>query len=169
MLRRHGGLHCCGPCDRCSAASSCQLRWICLSSRITCHHANLSPLQCVCKGRCSNKQCRCRKGKMSCGENCQCDHEKCRNMDNQAPAGVTNQSLRNVGTVMTFFWPTFLKPALQIFGLCVADQSAASFQDVSQAESLSRDSTSLQDQPSVSPDNTTFFKPPSCTPTKKVH
>ncbi|XP_011609744.1 kinesin family member 4 [Takifugu rubripes] len=82
---------------------------------------------CVCKGRCSNKQCRCRKGKMSCGENCQCDHEKCRNMDHQAPAG-----------------------------------------DVSQAESLSRDSTSLQDQPSVSPDNTTFFKPPSCTPTKKV-
>nr|XP_015816718.2 kinesin family member 4 isoform X2 [Nothobranchius furzeri] len=41
---------------------------------------------CACKGRCSNKQCRCRKGKMTCGENCQCDHEKCRNMDNQANA-----------------------------------------------------------------------------------
>uniref|UniRef100_A0A8C8C2P2 Kinesin family member 4 n=1 Tax=Oncorhynchus tshawytscha TaxID=74940 RepID=A0A8C8C2P2_ONCTS len=40
-------------------------------------------LQCACKGRCGNKLCRCRKGKMSCGENCQCDHEKCRNMDNQ--------------------------------------------------------------------------------------
>uniref|UniRef100_A0AAQ5Z2B6 Kinesin motor domain-containing protein n=1 Tax=Amphiprion ocellaris TaxID=80972 RepID=A0AAQ5Z2B6_AMPOC len=39
-------------------------------------------LQCACKGRCGNKQCRCRKGKMTCGENCQCDHEKCRNMDN---------------------------------------------------------------------------------------
>uniref|UniRef100_A0A673XVA2 Kinesin family member 4 n=1 Tax=Salmo trutta TaxID=8032 RepID=A0A673XVA2_SALTR len=39
---------------------------------------------CACKGRCGNKLCRCRKGKMSCGENCQCDHEKCRNMDNQA-------------------------------------------------------------------------------------
>uniref|UniRef100_A0A4W5MR22 Kinesin family member 4 n=1 Tax=Hucho hucho TaxID=62062 RepID=A0A4W5MR22_9TELE len=38
---------------------------------------------CACKGRCGNKLCRCRKGKMSCGENCQCDHEKCRNMDNQ--------------------------------------------------------------------------------------
>uniref|UniRef100_A0A674P4C9 Kinesin family member 4 n=1 Tax=Takifugu rubripes TaxID=31033 RepID=A0A674P4C9_TAKRU len=60
---------------------------------------------CVCKGRCSNKQCRCRKGKMSCGENCQCDHEKCRNMDHQAPAGVTNQSLRNVGTGTTFSDP----------------------------------------------------------------
>uniref|UniRef100_A0A8C7TR24 Kinesin family member 4 n=1 Tax=Oncorhynchus mykiss TaxID=8022 RepID=A0A8C7TR24_ONCMY len=38
---------------------------------------------CACKGRCGNRLCRCRKGKMSCGENCQCDHEKCRNMDNQ--------------------------------------------------------------------------------------
>ncbi|XP_054481251.1 LOW QUALITY PROTEIN: kinesin family member 4 [Anoplopoma fimbria] len=78
---------------------------------------------CACKGRCGNKQCRCRKGKMTCGENCQCDHEKCRNMDNQ---------------------------------------------DANQAESVSRESVSLQDPPSDSPDNTTFFKPPSCTPTKKV-
>ncbi|XP_034539616.1 kinesin family member 4 [Notolabrus celidotus] len=78
---------------------------------------------CACKGRCGNKQCRCRKGKMTCGENCQCDHEKCRNMDNQ---------------------------------------------DVSRADSVSRDSGSLQEPSADSPDNTTFFKPPSCTPTKKV-
>ncbi|XP_049890192.1 kinesin family member 4 [Epinephelus moara] len=82
---------------------------------------------CACKGRCGNKQCRCRKGKMTCGENCQCDHEKCRNMDNRVPS-----------------------------------------EDVSQTESVSRDSVSLQDPASVSPDNSTFFKPPSCTPTKKV-
>ncbi|XP_034745087.1 kinesin family member 4 [Etheostoma cragini] len=82
---------------------------------------------CACKGRCSNKQCRCRKGKMTCGENCQCDHEKCRNIDNQV----------------------------------LAD-------DGSQTENVSRDSVSIQDPPSVSPENTTFFKPPSCTPTKKV-
>uniref|UniRef100_A0A672IDH0 Kinesin family member 4 n=1 Tax=Salarias fasciatus TaxID=181472 RepID=A0A672IDH0_SALFA len=44
--------------------------------------------QCACKGRCSNKQCRCRKGKLTCGENCQCDHEKCRNMETQAPIQV---------------------------------------------------------------------------------
>uniref|UniRef100_A0A7N6BDJ3 Kinesin motor domain-containing protein n=1 Tax=Anabas testudineus TaxID=64144 RepID=A0A7N6BDJ3_ANATE len=43
---------------------------------------------CACKGRCSNKQCRCRKGKMTCGENCQCDHDKCRNMETQVPAEV---------------------------------------------------------------------------------
>lgn len=79
---------------------------------------------CACKGRCSNKQCRCRKGKMTCGENCQCDHEKCRNMD-QA-------------------------------------------EDASHSESVSRDSVSLQDPTYDSPENATFFKPPSCTPTKKV-
>uniref|UniRef100_A0A4W5MSV3 Kinesin family member 4 n=1 Tax=Hucho hucho TaxID=62062 RepID=A0A4W5MSV3_9TELE len=45
-------------------------------------------LQCACKGRCGNKLCRCRKGKMSCGENCQCDHEKCRNMDNQTSSSL---------------------------------------------------------------------------------
>uniref|UniRef100_A0A8D0A1S9 Kinesin family member 4 n=1 Tax=Sander lucioperca TaxID=283035 RepID=A0A8D0A1S9_SANLU len=72
----------------------------------------------------SNKQCRCRKGKMTCGENCQCDHEKCRNMDNQVLADVSYLMISN--------------------------------------------SVSLQDPPSVSPENTTFFKPPSCTPTKKV-
>uniref|UniRef100_A0A672IDH5 Kinesin family member 4 n=1 Tax=Salarias fasciatus TaxID=181472 RepID=A0A672IDH5_SALFA len=44
--------------------------------------------RCACKGRCSNKQCRCRKGKLTCGENCQCDHEKCRNMETQAPIQV---------------------------------------------------------------------------------
>ncbi|KAI7795730.1 kinesin family member 4 [Triplophysa rosa] len=39
---------------------------------------------CACRGRCVNKLCRCRKGKMTCGENCLCDHEKCRNMENRA-------------------------------------------------------------------------------------
>ncbi|XP_071025640.1 chromosome-associated kinesin KIF4-like isoform X2 [Oncorhynchus clarkii lewisi] len=38
---------------------------------------------CACKGRCGNKLCRCRKGKMTCGENCKCDHGKCRNIGNQ--------------------------------------------------------------------------------------
>ncbi|XP_028322542.1 kinesin family member 4 [Gouania willdenowi] len=76
---------------------------------------------CACKGRCINKQCRCRKGKMTCGENCQCDHGKCRNMDDQSPAEEANS--KNV---------------------------------------------SSQDPSSISPENSTFFKPPSCTPTKKV-
>ncbi|KAL4659685.1 chromosome-associated kinesin KIF4A [Arapaima gigas] len=48
-------------------------------------------LGCGCKGRCSNKLCRCRKGKMSCGENCQCDHEKCRNMDSQSSSVDTSE------------------------------------------------------------------------------
>uniref|UniRef100_A0A8C3B4V5 Kinesin family member 4 n=1 Tax=Cyclopterus lumpus TaxID=8103 RepID=A0A8C3B4V5_CYCLU len=52
--------------------------------------------ECACKGRCGNKQCRCRKGKMTCGENCQCDHEKCRNMDNQVLAEVSHLRSRNI-------------------------------------------------------------------------
>uniref|UniRef100_A0A6Q2XWA4 Kinesin motor domain-containing protein n=1 Tax=Esox lucius TaxID=8010 RepID=A0A6Q2XWA4_ESOLU len=48
--------------------------------------------QCACKGRCGNKLCRCRKGKMTCGENCQCDQEKCRNMDSQKSSIVSGNS-----------------------------------------------------------------------------
>ncbi|XP_041657997.1 kinesin family member 4 isoform X2 [Cheilinus undulatus] len=81
---------------------------------------------CACKGRCSTKHCRCRKSKMTCGQNCLCPHEKCRNMDQALAA------------------------------------------DVSQADSVSKDSLSLQDPTNISPGNSTFFKPPSCTPTKKV-
>uniref|UniRef100_A0A3Q3LI65 Kinesin family member 4 n=1 Tax=Mastacembelus armatus TaxID=205130 RepID=A0A3Q3LI65_9TELE len=77
---------------------------------------------CACKGHCSNRMCRCRKGQMACGENCQCNRDKCRNMNDQTPAEVTG---------------------------------------------LLRDSVSPQDPQSVSPDMT-FFKPPSCSPTKKV-
>uniref|UniRef100_A0A8C7YLV8 Kinesin family member 4 n=1 Tax=Oryzias sinensis TaxID=183150 RepID=A0A8C7YLV8_9TELE len=84
--------------------------------------------ECACKGRCSNKQCRCRKGKMTCGENCLCDHQKCRNMD-----------------TLTEVW--HLKQN-HLF--------------------LQLDSPSLPDPTSSSPENSTFFKPPSCTPTKKV-
>uniref|UniRef100_A0A1A8NES5 Kinesin family member 4A n=2 Tax=Nothobranchius rachovii TaxID=451742 RepID=A0A1A8NES5_9TELE len=81
---------------------------------------------CACKGRCSNKYCRCRKGKMTCGENCQCDHEKCRNMNSQANA-----------------------------------------EGGSHAEMATTDAASLQDPAADSPEST-FFQPPSCTPTKKV-
>uniref|UniRef100_A0A673YXV6 Kinesin family member 4 n=1 Tax=Salmo trutta TaxID=8032 RepID=A0A673YXV6_SALTR len=51
---------------------------------------NRNNSNCACKGRCGNKLCRCRKGKMTCGENCQCDHEKCRNIGN--PRSSTDSS-----------------------------------------------------------------------------
>lgn len=44
---------------------------------------------CACRGRCVNKLCRCRKGKMTCGENCLCDHEKCRNMENRSSVDLS--------------------------------------------------------------------------------
>uniref|UniRef100_A0A8C5AS56 Kinesin-like protein n=1 Tax=Gadus morhua TaxID=8049 RepID=A0A8C5AS56_GADMO len=45
---------------------------------------------CACKGRCNNKQCRCRKGKTTCGENCQCNHARCRNLE---PPGAEVRSM----------------------------------------------------------------------------
>uniref|UniRef100_A0A8C7TVJ5 Kinesin family member 4 n=1 Tax=Oncorhynchus mykiss TaxID=8022 RepID=A0A8C7TVJ5_ONCMY len=65
-------------------------------------------LQCACKGRCGNRLCRCRKGKMSCGENCQCDHEKCRNMDNQM-SSIVNPTAISPGDA-TFFKPPCVTP-----------------------------------------------------------
>uniref|UniRef100_A0A8C5CGD8 Kinesin motor domain-containing protein n=1 Tax=Gadus morhua TaxID=8049 RepID=A0A8C5CGD8_GADMO len=47
---------------------------------------------CACKGRCNNKQCRCRKGKTTCGENCQCNHARCRNLE--PPGAEDSPSLK---------------------------------------------------------------------------
>uniref|UniRef100_A0A3B5L5R5 Kinesin motor domain-containing protein n=1 Tax=Xiphophorus couchianus TaxID=32473 RepID=A0A3B5L5R5_9TELE len=72
-------------------------------------------VQCACKGRCSNKQCRCRKGKMTCGENCQCDHEKCRNLDSQAAAAVSSchsRVLKEIGDMGQVELKLLRKPAL---------------------------------------------------------
>uniref|UniRef100_A0A7N8Y2E3 Kinesin family member 4 n=1 Tax=Mastacembelus armatus TaxID=205130 RepID=A0A7N8Y2E3_9TELE len=38
-----------------------------------------------------NRMCRCRKGQMACGENCQCNRDKCRNMNDQTPAEVLKE------------------------------------------------------------------------------
>ncbi|MBN3303429.1 kinesin family member 4 [Amia ocellicauda] len=85
---------------------------------------------CACKGRCSNKLCRCRKGKTNCGENCQCDPARCRNLE------VPSTGM-----------------------------------DTTESEETSKDSESSfrpHDPTAVSPGDSTFFKPPSITPTKKV-
>uniref|UniRef100_A0A4W5Q7K0 Kinesin family member 4 n=1 Tax=Hucho hucho TaxID=62062 RepID=A0A4W5Q7K0_9TELE len=76
-------------------------------------------VKCACKGRCGNKVCRCRKGKMTCGENCQCDHEKCRNIDNQSK--VTDEGSKDSVSILqdptaissgdtTFFKPPCVTP-----------------------------------------------------------
>uniref|UniRef100_A0A7N8YIG1 Kinesin family member 4 n=1 Tax=Mastacembelus armatus TaxID=205130 RepID=A0A7N8YIG1_9TELE len=43
----------------------------------------------VCLDCKHNRMCRCRKGQMACGENCQCNRDKCRNMNDQTPAEVS--------------------------------------------------------------------------------
>uniref|UniRef100_A0AAR2KYJ5 Kinesin motor domain-containing protein n=1 Tax=Pygocentrus nattereri TaxID=42514 RepID=A0AAR2KYJ5_PYGNA len=88
--------------------------------------------QCACKGRCVNKLCRCRKGRLTCGENCLCDHEKCRNMENRA-----NVVRRNGGSIFIF-------------------------RDSDMTEiNASKDSVSIPEDPTaVSPRDATFFRPP---------
>uniref|UniRef100_A0A671MXJ9 Kinesin-like protein n=1 Tax=Sinocyclocheilus anshuiensis TaxID=1608454 RepID=A0A671MXJ9_9TELE len=62
--------------------------------------------QCACRGRCVNKLCRCRKGKMTCGENCLCDHEKCRNMENRSNVVSRICSFKEPGVVcLPCGWP----------------------------------------------------------------
>ncbi|MGH0135119.1 UNVERIFIED_CONTAM: hypothetical protein FKN15_057085 [Acipenser sinensis] len=84
---------------------------------------------CSCKGFCGNKLCRCRKGKLGCGENCHCDPAKCRNMELSTSVDVS----------------------------CSDEQSKNS-----------EGSFKVEDPTAVSPGDSTFFKPPSVTPTKKV-
>uniref|UniRef100_A0A673LLW6 Chromosome-associated kinesin KIF4-like n=1 Tax=Sinocyclocheilus rhinocerous TaxID=307959 RepID=A0A673LLW6_9TELE len=73
-------------------------------------------LICACRGRCINKLCRCRKGKITCGENCLCDHEKCRNMENRSndsaavPEDPTAVSPRDA----TFFRPPSVPPTKKV-------------------------------------------------------
>ncbi|XP_041075610.1 chromosome-associated kinesin KIF4-like isoform X2 [Polyodon spathula] len=86
-------------------------------------------LGCSCKGFCGNKLCRCRKGKLGCGDNCHCDPAKCRNMELSTSVDVS----------------------------CSDEQSKNS-----------EGSFKVDDPTAVSPGDSTFFKPPSVTPTKKV-
>ncbi|XP_072518024.1 kinesin family member 4 [Salminus brasiliensis] len=81
---------------------------------------------CACKGRCVNKLCRCRKGRMTCGENCLCDHEKCRNMENRMDMNEINASKDSVSIPedptavsprdATFFRPPCVPPTKNEIG-----------------------------------------------------
>ncbi|KAK2826935.1 hypothetical protein Q7C36_017861 [Tachysurus vachellii] len=65
---------------------------------------------CACKGRCVNKLCRCRKGRLTCGENCLCDHEKCRNMENRAVMDVAETNDVSKDSVSIPEDPTAVSP-----------------------------------------------------------
>ncbi|XP_056586746.1 kinesin family member 4 [Triplophysa dalaica] len=65
---------------------------------------------CACRGRCVNKLCRCRKGKMTCGENCLCNHEKCRNMENRASLDLAEVSDASKDSVTVPEDPTAISP-----------------------------------------------------------
>ncbi|XP_057677097.1 kinesin family member 4 [Corythoichthys intestinalis] len=70
---------------------------------------------CCCKGSCINNHCRCRKGKMTCSENCQCDHQKCQNTDERF--ATEDDSLSEVvsgdstSPDVSFFQPPYVQQA----------------------------------------------------------
>lgn len=43
---------------------------------------------------------------MTCGENCQCDHEKCRNMDNSVPSEASHQRRTDFSWTLSDLLPT---------------------------------------------------------------
>ncbi|XP_061559067.1 LOW QUALITY PROTEIN: kinesin family member 4 [Phycodurus eques] len=95
---------------------------------------------CSCKGCCINNYCRCRKGKMTCSENCQCDHEKCRNMDNLVVAEDDSQSENvsrdSVSPDGSFFMPPSCTPTKKVLELKLVRKpvSQEEEQDVDQEE-----------------------------------
>ncbi|XP_067853165.1 kinesin family member 4 [Heptranchias perlo] len=46
---------------------------------------------CSCKGRCANKQCKCRKNKLDCGDHCKCNANQCHNRVSMSQ-GVLNEN-----------------------------------------------------------------------------
>ncbi|XP_041051812.1 kinesin family member 4 isoform X2 [Carcharodon carcharias] len=49
-------------------------------------------LGCSCKGRCANKQCRCRKNKLDCGDHCRCIANHCHNRVNMPQDDVFTEN-----------------------------------------------------------------------------
>ncbi|XP_078067560.1 kinesin family member 4 isoform X1 [Mustelus asterias] len=49
-------------------------------------------LGCCCKGRCANKQCKCRKNKLDCGEHCKCVAKHCHNRANMLQDDVFTEN-----------------------------------------------------------------------------
>ncbi|KAK0136488.1 Chromosome-associated kinesin KIF4 [Merluccius polli] len=70
---------------------------------------------CACKGRCSNKLCRCRKGKVTCSENCQCNHVICRNLETQGAKESTKVEAESRESVSFPPDPTVVSPGSASF------------------------------------------------------
>ncbi|XP_061660072.1 kinesin family member 4 isoform X2 [Syngnathoides biaculeatus] len=72
---------------------------------------------CSCKGCCINNYCRCRKGKMTCSEKCQCDREKCRNTENPLVAEDDGRSENVSPDDFSYFSPPFCAPTKDVMEL----------------------------------------------------
>ncbi|XP_036595981.1 chromosome-associated kinesin KIF4A [Trichosurus vulpecula] len=83
---------------------------------------------CSCKGWCGNKQCGCRKLKIVCGEDCNCDPAKCRNQEQQVNTSSSTEGIQDsegsfkledptevTPGVLSFFEPVCATPNRKVF------------------------------------------------------
>ncbi|KAM6322964.1 chromosome-associated kinesin KIF4A [Podargus strigoides] len=145
--------------------------------------AKKSMMGCSCKGRCGNKQCGCRKQKVSCTEGCGCDSTKCRNRDPGFDATLCEDQTRDsegsfkledpteVTGGETFFQPVCVTPTTKVLK-DITDQDVLMKKPSTAASLLVRDEESQENQiPFVKrkkrmlSSNTSFFS--GCTPIKE--
>lgn len=144
--------------------------------------AKKSVTGCFCKGQCGNRQCGCRKQKVSCTAGCNCDSTNCRNRE-PGPQGAAMcedqtkdsegsfklEDLPDVTAGETFFKPVYVPPNMTVLN-DITDQ------DVSMKLSTStgkqeRDEESQKNQfpfkrkKRMLNSNTSFFA--GCTPIKE--
>ncbi|NXH20549.1 KIF4 protein, partial [Bucco capensis] len=146
--------------------------------------AKKSMMGCSCRGHCSNRQCGCRKQKLSCTEGCCCDSGKCRNRDTSAQdATLSEDQTRDYeGSIKledptevtageTFFQPVCVTPTTKVLK-DITDQDMLVKKPSTVPSLLLKDEESQENQiPFVKrkkrmlSSNTSFFS--GCTPIKE--
>uniref|UniRef100_A0A8C4V6I9 Kinesin family member 4A n=1 Tax=Falco tinnunculus TaxID=100819 RepID=A0A8C4V6I9_FALTI len=136
--------------------------------------------QCSCKGWCGNRQCGCRKQKMSCTEGCSCDSAKCRNRDRGFPVSSAVDSdgcfrledPTEVASGETFFQPVCVTPTTKVLKDITDQDVFIKKPSTTAASQLVRDEESQENQipfikrkKRILSSNTSFFS--GCTPIKE--
>ncbi|XP_056216157.1 chromosome-associated kinesin KIF4A isoform X2 [Falco biarmicus] len=147
--------------------------------------AKRSMMGCSCKGWCGNRQCGCRKQKMSCTEGCSCDSAKCRNRDRGFPdAALCQDKSRDsdgcfrledpteVASGETFFQPVCVTPTTKVLKDITDQDVFIKKPSTTAASQLVRDEESQENQipfikrkKRILSSNTSFFS--GCTPIKE--
>uniref|UniRef100_A0A8C4V5D0 Kinesin family member 4A n=1 Tax=Falco tinnunculus TaxID=100819 RepID=A0A8C4V5D0_FALTI len=131
--------------------------------------AKRSTMGCSCKGWCGNRQCGCRKQKMSCTEGCSCDSAKCRNRDRGFPDKSRDsdgcfrlEDPTEVASGETFFQPVCVTPTTKVMPKAVRTNSGS---DCAHTISQENQIPFIKRKKRILSSNTSFFS--GCTPIKE--